>query len=109
MIEKDWDIKHGALAESWFIGALIIISGKGDFIEKLTVESSHFDLGFVSFQFFKNGVWNQVIVDTLLPYDPDSKQVLYGQCANPNEFWVALMEKAYTKLHENYEVELVIR
>lgn len=49
MTENEWDIKHGALAESWFIGGLIIISGRGNFIEKLIVDSTNFDLGFVSF------------------------------------------------------------
>ena len=33
------------------------------------MDSSHFDLGFVSFQFFKDGEWKQVMVDTFLPFD----------------------------------------
>lgn len=28
---------------------------------------------------------------------------MYAHCADPNEFWVPLMEKAYAKLHGNYE------
>ena len=28
---------------------------------------------------------------------------MYGHCADPNEFWVPLMEKAYAKLHCNYQ------
>lgn len=39
-------------------------------IEKLIFDYDHFeDYGFVTFQFFKNGDWKQVTVDTLLPFD----------------------------------------
>jgi hypothetical protein len=44
-----------------------------------------------------------VIVDTRIPYNVQSKTPLYGHCADPNEFWVPLIEKAYAKLHGSYE------
>lgn len=65
----DIDTKHGAFAKSWFISALTIVGTKPHYIEKLIVEKQYFDKGFVSFQFFKNGRWVQVIVDTILPYE----------------------------------------
>lgn len=64
----DIDIKHGIFARNWFVGALSIISSRLPALEKLIVEKQYFERGFVSFQFFKNGKWVQVIVDTLLPY-----------------------------------------
>ena len=45
-------------------------------MEKIFVDIDHFNMGFVSFQFFKNGEWRQIIVDTILAYDADSKQLL---------------------------------
>jgi hypothetical protein len=59
----------------------------------LIVEKEYFDKGFVSFQFFKNGAWTQVIVDTLLPYEKEtnSRTSVYCSCANPQEFWISLM------------------
>lgn len=103
LLDREGDVKQGAFGESAFIGGIVIIATRGDFLEKLFIDFEHFELGFVTFQFFKNGDWKQVVVDTLLPYDPDSKQVCFSQCANPSEFWVPLMEKAYAKLHGCYE------
>ena len=58
MIDREGDAKQGAFGESWFIGAIIIIATRGDLLEKLFVEVDHFDdVGFVTFQFFKNGEW----------------------------------------------------
>lgn len=97
MIDREGDAKQGAFGESWFIGAIIIVATRGDLLEKLFVEVEHFeDMGFCTFQFFKNGEWKQVMVDTLLPYDTESKQILYTYCMNTSEFWIPLMEKAYS-------------
>jgi hypothetical protein len=65
----DIDAKHGFFAASHFISAVIIVGNKSVLLEKLIIEKEYFDKGFVSFQFFKNGKWTQVIVDTLLPYE----------------------------------------
>lgn len=89
----DIDAKHGVFAASSFIGALTIAGTKTHIIEKLIIEKDYFDKGFVSFQFFKNGSWIQVVVDTLLPYEKEhnSRVCLYSSCANPQEFWIQLI------------------
>lgn len=33
----DCDAKQGVIAESWFIGVLTILAGRGDYINKLIV------------------------------------------------------------------------
>lgn len=43
-----------------------------------------------------------VIVDTLLPYSNPSKKFLFSHNGSNELFWVALLEKAYAKLHQNY-------
>jgi hypothetical protein len=101
----DIDSKHGLFASSHFISALSIVGTRPVLLEKLIIEKEYFERGFVSFQFFKNGKWVQVIVDTLLPYEKElnNRVCLYSSCNNPQEFWIQLMEKAYAKLHKNYQ------
>lgn len=101
----DIDAKHGLFASSHFISALSIVGTRPALLEKLVIEKEYFERGFVSFQFFKNGKWVQVIVDTLLPYEKElnNRVCLYSSCNNPQEFWIQLMEKAYAKLHRNYQ------
>ena len=96
------DIKQGILGDCWFLGSLLIQSTNPELLNNLIVYDG-IQYGFAVFQFFKNGKWQYVIVDTRIPYNTQSKTPLYGHCADITEFWVPLMEKAYAKLHSNYE------
>lgn len=50
MIDKEGDAKQGVFGESWFIGAIVIIASKGEFLDKLIVNSDYFEeYGFVTF------------------------------------------------------------
>ena len=96
------DVKQGNLGDCYLLGSFMILSTHADLLKNLIVYDG-IEYGFGVFQFFKNGRWQYVIVDTRIPYNPSSKTPLYGHCADPNEFWVPLLEKAYAKLHGGYE------
>mmetsp|Transcript_14445 Transcript_14445/g.12258 ORF Transcript_14445/g.12258 Transcript_14445/m.12258 type:complete len:323 (-) Transcript_14445:858-1826(-) len=97
------DMKQGVVGVTWFMSSVLMVSTRPEILRNLIYNDKHFDKGFVTFNFFKNGSWKRVIVDTRLPYDPASKQLLFATCADPDEFWLPLMEKAYAKLHGGYE------
>lgn len=97
------DLKFGMLSDAVFTSALGLVAIHQN-IENLFVDVDHvFDLGYAVFQFFKNGEWRYVIVDTLLPYSVDKGSLLFSECNEPNEFWVPLVEKAYAKLNGSYQ------
>lgn len=96
------DVKQGVLGDCWLLGSFLILSTHGDLLQNLIVYDG-LEYGFAVFQFFKNGRWQYIIVDTRIPYNAQAKTPLYGHCADPNEFWVPLIEKAYAKLHGSYE------
>jgi hypothetical protein len=98
------DVQQGALGDCWFMGSLSVLATRPEMLDRLFVHTEHLlDCGFVTCQFYKNGEWQQVIIDTRLPYNRGYASAIYGHCKDVNEFWLPLIEKAYAKLHKTYE------
>lgn len=97
------DVKQGSLGNCWLLGSFLLLGTRHKLLSNLIIEGNCIKDGFAVFQFFKNGKWVPVFVDTLIPFDATTKQIAYGSCSEPQEFWVPLMEKAYAKLHGTYE------
>jgi hypothetical protein len=60
--------------------------------------------GLFCLRIFKNFNWIYVIIDERVPVAiaPGPKQPIFGQCKDPHETWVAMIEKAYAKIHGCY-------
>ena len=57
--------------------------------------------GIIRFRFYRFGEWIEVCIDDLLP--TRKGQLLYMHSNQKEEFWCALLEKAYAKLAGSYE------
>lgn len=58
--------------------------------------------GLFCLRIFKNFQWIYVIIDERVPVAIKDGQPIFGQCKDPHETWVAMIEKAYAKLHGCY-------
>jgi len=96
------DVEQGALGDCWLLSSFMLLASQPQLLQNLIVYDG-IDKGFAVFQFFKNGKWQQIIVDTLIPYSETQKSIAYARSHNPQEFWLPLLEKAYAKLQGSYE------
>lgn len=49
----------------------------------------------LNLRFWLFGEWNEVVIDDLLP--TQNNRLIFAHSSSKNEFWIALLEKAYAK------------
>uniref|UniRef100_A0A0K2V2R8 Calpain catalytic domain-containing protein n=1 Tax=Lepeophtheirus salmonis TaxID=72036 RepID=A0A0K2V2R8_LEPSM len=103
------DVNQGKLGNCWFVAAAGTLAGSKPLWDKVVpdAEEQEFDIkgnhpGVFRFRFYRFGSWTEVLVDDLLPTYNGS--LIFSNSQDNTEFWGALLEKAYAKLHGNYAV-----
>lgn len=96
------DIMQGVLGDCWLLGAFCCLATRADMLQNLVL-IDEMKCGAVVIQFFKNGKWHPLLIDTRLPCNPKTKKLIYAHCQTEEEFWVSFLEKAYAKIYGNYE------
>ena len=89
---------QGQLGDCWLLAAMAPVSMHKSLLHRVAPEQS-FDPeqgynGKFTFNFWQYGKWIRVTIDDRLP--TKNGRLMYVQSADNNEFWSALMEKAYT-------------
>eukprot|EP00656_Telonema_subtile_P000300 TRINITY_DN1014_c0_g1_i6.p1 TRINITY_DN1014_c0_g1~~TRINITY_DN1014_c0_g1_i6.p1 ORF type:complete len:479 (+),score=91.30 TRINITY_DN1014_c0_g1_i6:1132-2568(+) len=101
---------------SWFISSLATLAATHPELINMRFLEANPELGYYVVCFWKDGSWKEVIVDDrLLVQGGKSRgyvetELVYASCFNKDDptepaqaVWVAIMEKAYAKLHGGYE------
>ncbi|KAM0430598.1 hypothetical protein ACHAPT_005950 [Fusarium lateritium] len=122
------DIKQGYLGNCWWVAALATIAHRQDLMKKICVARDE-ECGVYGFVFFRDGEWISTVVDDNLylkekdygrsreTYDPTGKHerrhrkekqtgsdaLAFAKCEDANETWLPLLEKAFAKVHGDYE------
>ncbi|XP_050697521.1 calpain-A-like isoform X2 [Eriocheir sinensis] len=99
------DVVQGALGDCWFLSSCAAVARKSKLIERVIPPDQALHgvgyTGLVVCRLWRFGAWAVVVVDDRLPTKGGT--LLFARSTDPNEFWVALLEKAYAKLHGSYE------
>ncbi|XP_063040696.1 calpain-8-like [Engraulis encrasicolus] len=98
-----FDLKQGNLGNCWFLASLASLTFQHEIRNQIIPDGQTFHkdyAGIFRFRFWRFGKWVDVVVDDKLPTIDGS--LIFVHSTDPNEFWAALMEKAYAKVCGSY-------
>ncbi|XP_042211063.1 LOW QUALITY PROTEIN: calpain-A-like [Homarus americanus] len=99
------DVVQGELSDCWFLSSCAAVARTPKLLERVVPPDQSLKgegyTGLVVCRFWRFGEWVLVCVDDRLP--TKDGHLIFARSSDPTEFWVALLEKAYAKLHGSYE------
>ncbi|XP_045183793.2 calpain-5-like isoform X2 [Mercenaria mercenaria] len=105
------DLHQGDIGNAWFVTACASLTKEKKLFSTVLPDLKNQEwnekaekptyAGVFKFNFWRYGEWVEVVVDDRLPTKND--KLVFCHSNTRNEFWSALLEKAYAKLYGDYE------
>ncbi|XP_063765675.1 calpain-1 catalytic subunit-like [Eleginops maclovinus] len=98
-----FDMGQGKVGNCWFLASIGALTFQNDILCKVVPLEQSFDgkyCGMFHFRFWRFGRWVDVVIDDKLP--TIDGRLIFVRSKDQNEFWPALLEKAYAKVCGSY-------
>ncbi|KAG5454187.1 Calpain, variant 2 [Clonorchis sinensis] len=102
-----FDIEQGECGDCWLLAVVSSISSYPALFQQVVPPGQQMRgedyVGVFRMRFWQFGQWVEVLVDDRLPVYRGTTRLAFMHSADDNEFWSALLEKAYAKINGCYE------
>ncbi|XP_076017119.1 calpain-1 catalytic subunit-like [Genypterus blacodes] len=98
-----FDFEQGIVGDCWFLASVGALAFQKHILEQVLPLGQTFTedyCGLFHFRFWRFGRWVDVVIDDKLP--TIDGRLIFVRSTTPNEFWPALLEKAYAKVCGSY-------
>ncbi|KAJ8352975.1 hypothetical protein AAFF_G00125670 [Aldrovandia affinis] len=102
-VRPRFDFSQGAVGNCWFLASIGALTFQPHILKKVLPTDQGFQkdyAGIFHFRFWRFGKWVDVVIDDKLPMMDG--RFIFVHSKTPNEFWPALLEKAYAKVCGSY-------
>uniref|UniRef100_A0A3P9L7D1 Calpain catalytic domain-containing protein n=1 Tax=Oryzias latipes TaxID=8090 RepID=A0A3P9L7D1_ORYLA len=98
-----FDFGQGTVGNCWFLASIGALTFQKEIFNQVVPLEQTFDqdyCGLFHFRFWRFGKWVDVVIDDKLP--TLNGRLIFVRSQSQNEFWPALLEKAYAKVCGSY-------